>query len=113
MKPNTIALIKLASSVYDMYPHETYAYRHNANNPKHKRRDILAVQEDDSSNSKLLNPVSCDKDTKIMPSSNGRNSMSKDIYPGQYNILNDRPNIEGTGHGQPLGRRPHNPQSYT
>lgn len=111
MHPNTTALLKIASSIYDMYDHAGYANRHNQNNPRHKERQILAQEESDEG-IELKNP-SYTLDQTLAPKRQGVNYMSRDIYPGQYNILTDRPNIEGTGHGIPLGRRPYNPQSYT
>lgn len=110
---NRIALIKIAASVYDMYPHETYALRHNSNNPAPKEMEILAVRESDD-NVKYIKAQK-DEGNKdvVMPKFVPSNSRSLSCYTGQYNILNDRPNIEGTGHGVALSQRPHNPQSYS
>lgn len=106
---NRNALIKLASTVYDMYPHETYALRHNKNNPEYKERYVDAERDYDE-------PVSLSADytdsLDQMPEQNGMNLPSRQPYMGQYNMLYDTPNIEGTGHGNPLSRRPSNPQSY-
>lgn len=106
---NINALIKLAS-VYDMYPHATYALRHNENNPAAKYITVNMVRDEDS-------PVDIDASysdyNMLMPQRNGYNMMSDQPYMGQYNLLEDRPNIEGTGHGIPLSTRPRNPQEFS
>lgn len=111
MKANTKALIKLASTPYDMYDHESYARRHDAHNPEHKVQQVWTHETSDTGNE--IKVPSNARDMTVSPREQGMNTMSRDIYPGQYNILSDRPNIEGTGHGMPLGRRPQNPHSYT
>lgn len=106
---NINALVKLAS-VYDMYPHATYALRYNENNPATKYRTVNVVRDEEV-------PIDINayypEYNMVMPDRSGYNMMSNQPYMGQYNLLEDRPNIEGTGHGSPLGTRPKNPQEYS
>lgn len=103
MTPNMAAILKVAASVYDMYDHEHYAERHNANSPKRKPLELLAEAVAD--NAVLVRiPVQGPVQVAGMPSAwpvNGPCPYADGVVPHRY--VNNS-NIMGTGHGDVIGR---------
>lgn len=99
--------MKLAASVYDMYDHENYAERHNANSPVRKPFELSAEIDKDSGETVRM-PEQGPADVPGMPAKwpvNKPSAYPDGVVPHRFPV---KPNIEGTGHGKAYGRPNHN-----
>lgn len=94
LSSNTVALIKLAASPYDMYDHANYGKRFNKNNPKPKSLNIFVNRISDTGKevqAKLEQPEGLPKwvTNKNAPE---WSKLQTHIYPMPKSV-------SGTGHG--------------
>lgn len=110
VSPNSLALVKIAASVYDMYDHAHYAERHNDNNPSPREgQDVFVVNNAKDVQSKNVSQPKFIERTALnlpkVPYNQDAPAWSKEqthIYPSQITV-------QGTGHGKPYGPTPENP----